>query len=182
MDSSQHYQPLSHALNPALAGAQSRSPYSTSSVYTPPPQPASIPAVRQPQSMQDDLQEDEDQEDDDEGIVEGQLNSHDRREAPPASPPRTSLCVSVSLHVAAANWSVTVSTTAMNLQFRSSKTQVILRRRGVPVDRAVLRIESPEHLLAQSRQQQNKPRDLAHPHTPISPPRTNSTTSSNGEY
>ncbi|TEB25184.1 hypothetical protein FA13DRAFT_1738608 [Coprinellus micaceus] len=91
MSHSQHYQPLSHALNPALAGAPSRSPYSTSSVYTPPPQPASIPAVRQPQPMQEDLQDDEDQEDDDEGIVEGQLelNSHDRREAPPASPPRT---------------------------------------------------------------------------------------------
>jgi hypothetical protein len=95
MDSSQHYQPLSHALNPALAGAPSRSPYSTSSVYTPPPQLASIPAVRQPQPMQEDLQDDEDQEDDDEGIVEGQLelNSHDRREAPPASPPRTTLYV-----------------------------------------------------------------------------------------
>lgn len=45
--------------------------------------------------MQEDLQDDDDQEDDEEGIVEGQLelNSHDRRDAPPASPPRTTLYV-----------------------------------------------------------------------------------------
>jgi hypothetical protein len=69
----------------------------------------------------------------------------------------------------------------MNLQFRSSKTRVILKKRGAPADRADPRIENPEHLLGRSRQQWNSPRDMAHPHTPISRPRINNTTNFSGE-
>ncbi|KAJ3499999.1 hypothetical protein NMY22_g19409 [Coprinellus aureogranulatus] len=91
MDSG-HYQSLSHALNPTLAAPQSRSPYSSSSVFTPPPRPASIPSLHH-QSMNDGLQDEDDQEDDDEGIVEGQLemNDHSRQETGRSTPPQANL-------------------------------------------------------------------------------------------
>ncbi|KAJ2926832.1 hypothetical protein H1R20_g10276, partial [Candolleomyces eurysporus] len=95
MDNPQHYQPLSHALNPPLQASQSRSPYPTSAVYTPPTRPATAPGnnsapVQAPHREEE--QEEDEQDDDDEGVVEEQLELNDNETgahgSAPATPPR----------------------------------------------------------------------------------------------
>jgi hypothetical protein len=67
MDNPQHYQPLSHALNPPHTASASQSHFST---YDPPTTSNGVPIGARPE-------EEEEEDDDDEGIVEEQLNDND---------------------------------------------------------------------------------------------------------
>lgn len=84
MDNPQHYQPLSHALHPPTASAQSRSPYDPAPVYTPPPQHATIPTQRvQPTGHREEEEEEEEdhEDDDDSGMVDKPLTNSNHRDA-----------------------------------------------------------------------------------------------------
>ena len=80
MDNPQHYQPLSHALNPPVAG--SSQPQSQYSMFP------SNPNGVNPQ------EEEEEEDDGDEGVVEEQL--HEERKAGSASPGETGCVPHVS--------------------------------------------------------------------------------------
>jgi len=86
MDNPQHYQPLSHALQPVPTSSSIRPHYSTTGHY----------GQQKPLSADHHLEEEEEEEedDDDEGMVEEQLNQADadmHGSGPPS--PKGSTCV-----------------------------------------------------------------------------------------